>query len=209
MRVERDQSVELLLALRRDGPVPLVSQIEDQLREAIRAGTLRPGTRLPSSRDLARQFGVSRGVVVNAYRQLGAEGYLAARQGAPTSVSTVAGAAAPASAAEPPPRLPRFNLRPGVPDVSSFPRNAWLRSVRRALATMPDADLGYGDPRGVLPLRSTLAQYLGRVRGVLADPARIVVTNGYAQGQGLVCRALAAGGVRRIAVEVPAIPSSA
>jgi GntR family transcriptional regulator / MocR family aminotransferase len=205
VRVEQDQSVELLLALRRDAQMPLVSQIEDQLREAIRAGTLRPGTRVPSSRDLARQLGVSRGIVVNAYRQLGAEGYLAARQGAPTSVSTAAGAAAPASVTEPPARPPRFDLRPGVPDVSTFPRH-WLHSVRRALATMPDADLGYGDPRGVVPLRSTLAQYLGRVRGVLADPARIVVTNGYAQGQGLVCRALAAGRVRRIAVEDPSHP---
>ena len=206
MRLEQDQSLELLLALRKDAQMPLGSQIEDQLREAIRARTLRPGTRLPSSRDLARQLDVSRGVVVNAYRQLGAEGYLAARQGAPTSVSTAAGAAAPASAAEPPTRLPRFNLRPGVPDVSTFPRNAWLRSVRLALVTMPDADLGYGDPRGVVPLRSTLAQYLGRVRGVLADPARIVITNGYAQGQGLVCRALAAAGVKRIAVEDPSHP---
>jgi GntR family transcriptional regulator / MocR family aminotransferase len=204
--VEQDQSVELLLALRRGAELPLVSQIEDQLREAIRAGTLRPGTRLPSSRDLAGQLEVSRGVVVNAYRQLGAEGYLAARQGAPTSVSTAAGPAAPASAAEPSPPRPRFDLRPGVPDVSGFPRNTWLRSVRRALATMPDVDLGYGDPRGVVPLRSTLAQYLGRVRGVLADPARIVVTNGYAQGQGLVCRALASGGIKRIAVEDPSHP---
>jgi GntR family transcriptional regulator/MocR family aminotransferase len=205
--VEQDQSVELLLALHRDGQVPLGAQIEDQLREAIRAGTLGPGTRLPSSRDLAGQLGVSRGVVVNAYRQLAAEGYLAARQGAPTSVSTAASpAAAPASVAKPTPVRARFDLRPGVPDTSAFPRNAWLRSVRRALATMPDVDLGYGDPRGVVPLRSTLAQYLGRVRGVLADPARIIVTNGYAQGQGLVCRALAAGGVRRIAVEDPSHP---
>ena len=79
-----------------------------------------------------------------------------------------------------------------MPDVSTFPRAAWLRSLREALATMPDADLRYGDPRGVDALRSALADYLGRVRGVVADPARVVVTTGYTQGLGLVCHALAA-----------------
>ena len=86
----------------------------------------------------------------------------------------------------------RFDFRPSVPDVSTFPRAAWLRSLREALATMTDADLGYGDPRGVDVLRAALADYLGRVRGVVAEPARVVVTCGYSQGLGLVCRALAA-----------------
>jgi GntR family transcriptional regulator / MocR family aminotransferase len=64
----------------RGGALPLTAQIEDQLRRAIRIGLLNPGTALPSSRDLARQLGVSRGVVVSAYMQLGAEGYIVARQ---------------------------------------------------------------------------------------------------------------------------------
>jgi GntR family transcriptional regulator / MocR family aminotransferase len=71
---------------------------------------------------------------------------------------------------------------------------------------MTDADLEYGDPRGVEVLRSALADYLGRVRGVVADPARVVVTCGYSQGLGLVCRALAAGGAERIALEDPCNP---
>jgi GntR family transcriptional regulator/MocR family aminotransferase len=79
-------------------------------------------------------------------------------------------------------------------------------SVREALATMTDADLGYGDPRGVDALRSALAAYLGRVRGVVADPARIVVTCGYSEGLGLVCRALAERGASRIAFEDPCFP---
>jgi GntR family transcriptional regulator/MocR family aminotransferase len=90
--------------------------------------------------------------------------------------------------------------------VSSFPRTEWLRSLRKALATITDGDLGYGDPRGVVVLRSTLAGYLGRVRGVVADPARVVVTSGYSQGQGVVCRALVAHGARRIAFEDPSHP---
>jgi GntR family transcriptional regulator/MocR family aminotransferase len=93
-----------------------------------------------------------------------------------------------------------------VPDVSTFPRAAWLRSLRQALATMTDADLGYGDPRGVEVLRSALADYLGRVRGVVADPEYIVITNGYTQSLSLVCHALAAAGAKRIALEDPSNP---
>ena len=78
--------------------------------------------------------------------------------------------------------------------------------MREALATITDADLGYGDPRGADALRSALADYLGRVRGVVADPEHIVVTSGYTQGLGLVCRALAAAGAKRIALEDPSNP---
>jgi GntR family transcriptional regulator/MocR family aminotransferase len=203
---ETSQPVELLLALRRDAPRSLAAQIEEQLREAIRAGTIHPGARVPSTRDLARQLGLSRGVVVNAYAQLGAGGYLVLRQGSQPRVSEAAALATARAAVGPPVERPRFDFRPGVPDVSLFPRTAWLRSLREALATIADADLGYGDPRGVERLRSALADYLGRVRGVVADPTRIVVTSGYAQGLGLVCRALAAAGATRIAFENPCHP---
>jgi GntR family transcriptional regulator/MocR family aminotransferase len=145
----------------RGGALPLTAQIEDQLRRAIRIGLLNPGTALPSSRDLARQLGVSRGVVVSAYMQLGAEGYIVARQGSRPRVSRTAAPAELAVELDPSPPRPRFDFRPGVPDVSTFPRSVWLRSVRRALATMPDAELGYGDSRGVAELRSALADYLG------------------------------------------------
>ncbi|MGH3040261.1 MAG: PLP-dependent aminotransferase family protein, partial [Gaiellaceae bacterium] len=202
---ETSQASELLLAVARGDSRPLAVQIEDQLRGAIRGGSPHAGTRLPSSRDLARQLGVSRGVVVSAYRQLGAEGYLVTRQGSRPRVSETATAPDVVRESAPPAR-PLFDFRPGVPDVSTFPRRAWLRSVRRALAELPAADLGYGDPRGVESLRTALAEYLGRVRGVVADPARVVVTNGYAQAQGLACRALVDAGVRRIGIEDPSHP---
>ena len=193
----------------RDGSRTLGAQIEDQLRRAIR--DRRPATgcaALPSTRDLARQLAVSRRVVVDAYAQLAAEGYLSLRQGARPRVSAAAAAASGTRAAvatRPAPRA-RFDFRPSVPDVSTFPRAAWLRSLRDALATITDADLGYGDPRGVEVLRCALADYLGRVRGVVADPEHIVVTNGYTQGLGLVCHALAAAGAKRIALEDPSNP---
>jgi GntR family transcriptional regulator / MocR family aminotransferase len=204
---ETSQSVELLVAVTRTGSRTLGSQIEDQVRSAIRDGALRPGTAIPSTRDLARQIGVSRRIVVDAYAQLAAEGYLTLRQGARPRVARSAAPDRPRDVTEPPaPRSTRFDFRPSVPDVSAFPRAAWLRSLRSALATMTDADLGYGDPRGAEALRTALADYLGRVRGVVADPDHIVVTNGYTQGLGLVCHALAATGATRIAVEDPSNP---
>ncbi len=191
----------LLLGLR--GAGPLRTQLEEQLRERVRSGRLAPGVALPSTRALARELGVSRGVVVDAYAQLAAEGYLITHQGAPTRVSE---AAAPPPGAAPEPadeRPPRFDFRPGGPDVGLFPRGAWLASLRRALRAAPDVRLDYGDPRGTPELRRALARYLGRVRGVAADPGRVVVTSGMAQGMAVFARALAGQGVRRMAIEDP------
>ena len=194
---------ELLLALDRGGSSPLRAQVEEQLRAAMRDGLLVPGTSLPSTRALARELGVSRGVVVEAYDQLAAEGYLAGRQGAPTRVAEAAFRAAAAEPATEPERPPRFDFRPGSPDVSLFPRTRWLASLRRALREAPDARLDYGDPRGAPELREALASYLGRVRGVACDPARVIVTSGMAQGMALFGRALVDRGDRRIGVEDP------
>jgi GntR family transcriptional regulator/MocR family aminotransferase len=201
---ETSQPIELLLTVTRDGPGTLGAQIEDQLRRAIRDGSLKPGARVPSTRDLARQLGVSRRIAVDAYSQLAAEGYLTVRQGARPFVSdaaTVTGAPGPAPAGPGPP--PRFDFRPSVPDVAAFPRTAWLRSLRAGLSAITDHELAYGDPRGVESLRSALADYLGRVRGVVADQDRVVVTCGFLQGLGVVCHSLAERGAKRIAVEDP------
>jgi GntR family transcriptional regulator / MocR family aminotransferase len=207
VRDESSQPVELLLSVKRDCALRLGRQIEDQLRRAIREGALRPDARLPSTRDLSRELGISRRVVVDAYAQLAAEGYLNLRQGARPRVSQ---AAMPARSAMPSPTglatHPRFDLRPSMPDVSMFPRRVWLRSVREALRTMADEDLGYGDPRGTLPLRSALADYLGRARGVVCEPEHILITTGYTQGLNLACQALARRGARRIALEDPSNP---
>ena len=204
---ETSQPVELLLTISREGPETLVAQIEGQLRVAIRDGSLRPGAQVPSTRDLARQLGVSRRVVVDAYGQLAAEGYLLLRQGARPQVSeaTAAGVASE-HVATAPARPPRYDFRPSVPDVSDFPRSSWLRSLRQALGAIADLDLGYGDPLGVEDLRIALSDYLGRVRGAVAEPGRVIVTSGYTQGLALVAHALATGGARRIAIEDPTNP---
>ena len=207
--VEPSRPLELLLAVDRDDARTLGEQIEHRLRQAVQRGELRPGARLPSTRDLARQLSVSRRVTVGAYGQLAAEGYIVLRQGAHPRVAEGARpAATPREQAAPlaPQRPPRFDFRPSRPDVSAFPRAAWARCLRGAVATIADAELVYGDPCGVEPLRTVLAEYLGRSRGVAADPAHVVVTSGYLQGLGILCRALAATGVRRIALEDPSAP---
>ena len=195
-------SLELGLALQR-GAGPLRSQLEDSLRRAVHAGALAPGTALPSTRGLARDLGISRGVVVEAYDQLVAEGYLVSRQGAPTRVAqTTAGTQAGAAAIRDE-AAPRFDFRPGGPDLALFPRARWLTSLRRALRDAPDARLDYGDPRGAPELRAALAAYLGRVRGVACGPDDVVVTSGMAQGMALLGRVLVARGCRQVALEEP------
>ena len=141
--------VDILVSVDRESPRTLGRQIEDQLRQAIRDATLRPGSRLPSTRDLARELGVSRPIVVDAYAQLAGEGYLELRPGTRPRVTGCAGPCQPPTTrrADPLPE-PRYDLRPGVPDLSTFPRSAWLRSLREALASMRDADFGYTDPHG-------------------------------------------------------------
>ena len=177
--------------------------LEAALREAVQTGRLAPGTRLPSSRSLAVDLGIARNSVAEAYGQLIAEGWLTARQGSGTRVAEAAAPApAPAAAQSPPGLRPiRYDLRTGSPDLSAFPRSAWLSAARKALSAAPSQALGYGDPRGLLELRTVLAGYLARARGVRASPDRIVVCTGFTQGLALLCRVLPGAGVTRIALE--------
>jgi GntR family transcriptional regulator / MocR family aminotransferase len=146
---------------------------------------------------------VSRRLVVDAYAQLLAEGYLTARRGAGTFVSDAASAASAPAVAQAPGAL-RFDFFPGYPDLASFPRRAWLRAVRETLSATAPASLGYPDAHGAVELRRALAEHLRRVRGVVADPERIVVCSGTAQALLLLARAL---GGSHLAVEDPGLPA--
>jgi GntR family transcriptional regulator/MocR family aminotransferase len=235
----------------RGGLVALHRQLERGLQDAIRSGRLQPGAPLPSTRALAGELALSRGVVVEAYEQLTAEGYLESRPGGKTRVAERAdvdqsysrdghrrnrhrsGARIrayeptrattdeePRLASEPPSEdvvLPSFALSRarhdfsyGRPDVSAFPRAAWLRSLKRVLNEAPAERLSYIDGRGAIELREALASYLNRVRATSAAPGHIVITNGFAQGQRLVLQVIRdlrrQGGQRgpmRVAMEDP------
>jgi GntR family transcriptional regulator / MocR family aminotransferase len=173
--------------------------LEAALREAVRSGRLAAGTPLPSSRALAADLGLARNTVVEAYGQLVAEGWLAARHGSGTWVAQRPDRPAPVPVPppEPGPRGARYDLQPGSPDVSAFPRSAWLAAARRALASASAASLGYTDPRGLEPLRVALAGYLARARGVAVTPDRVVVCAGYAQALAVLGRVLSGGSLGR------------
>jgi len=201
--------IELLITVDRSAAEPMRIQLERQLRAAIRGGALRPGGELPSTRDLARHLGVSRPLVVEAYTQLAAEGYVALRQGA---TPRVADAAPQHHRRDFPPESFvtahfRYDFRPGIPDLSTFPSTRWLKSVEAALQSMEPNDFGYGQRFGVWPLREALADYLGRVRGVSADPRQILVTGGFEQARTYLARALRRRGVSHLAVEEPGYAS--
>ncbi|HEV2997989.1 MAG TPA: PLP-dependent aminotransferase family protein [Solirubrobacteraceae bacterium] len=208
---------ELLIELDRAARGSLRAQLENGLREAVRSGRLAAGGRLPATRALAADLGVSRRLVVDAYAQLLAEGYLVARHGAGTFVAEAAGALAP-SPRESVPRAVRFDFFPGYPDLASFPRGPWLRALRETLREMPHDRLGYPDSHGAVELRNALAEHLRRVRGVAADPGAIVVCSGAAQALVLLARVLAGVSAGpdvatpqlqprlRIAVEDPGLP---
>ncbi len=194
---------ELLVPLDRAASTPLRAQLENGVRDAIRTGRLAPGDRLPSSRMLAADLGLSRGVVQECYEQLAAEGYLLSRTGSGTTVAaTSAGTVDPADPTTRSPRAARSTRRgvsperlvadfeSGVPDLSSAPRTDWAWAVQEVCRDAPHTAFDYGDPLGVPALRETLAAYLRRVRAVEATPDQVLVCNGMAQGLSLVLQAL-------------------
>ncbi|AXG76686.1 MocR-like pyridoxine biosynthesis transcription factor PdxR [Streptomyces paludis] len=177
------------------------------LREAVRSGRLGAGTRLPASRELAADLGVSRGLVTEAYEQLTAEGYLRSGRGAGTWVGDAVRAAdRPARDLAPRPPGARADFRPGTPDPALFPRAAWSAAYRSVLATLENDALGYPDPRGLPALRTALAALLTRRRGVAADPERLVVCSGVAQATTLFGAVLYGRGLRAIGAEDPGSP---
>jgi GntR family transcriptional regulator/MocR family aminotransferase len=196
----------------------LRARAEHALREAVRSGRLPPGARLPATRALAQQLGVSRGVVVEAYAQLAAEGYLDTRRGGGTRVAEhpapsgpartrgeEAGAddAGTAGAPEQDASAPRWDLRPSLPAVDGFPRQAWLGAITRILRTIPDQRLGYGDRNGEPELRAALAASLARTRGVRTTEDQVIVTGGLRDSLPLLWRLLKARGAKRVGVEEP------
>ncbi|MEV7522646.1 PLP-dependent aminotransferase family protein [Streptomyces sp. NPDC091371] len=203
------------VTLVRESEIPLTSQIQRFIKKEVTEGILHPGTRLPSSRRLADDLGVSRSVVVEAYGQLVAEGYLEAVQGAGTQVVRHLDRPVPAppvpsllddghaARREPP---VRWDLRPGGGNVPDFPRREWLACYQRALQTADPAGLDYPPLAGDSRLRVELAHYLGRMCGVRSTPGQVVVTAGFAQALGLLAAVLPRLGIGALGIENPGHP---
>ncbi|WP_206078004.1 MocR-like pyridoxine biosynthesis transcription factor PdxR [Prauserella endophytica] len=194
--------------------------LAERLRLAIADGRLPVGGRLPATRVLAADLRVSRGVVTEAYQRLTEDGHVVGRGRAGTVVVSAPLAPVPsASPPEPPTPFPvtpgvdvfdtlrtaraRIDLSSGVPDLAAFPRSAWLRAERAVLGRLAPADFGYGDPRGTPALRTAVATWLARYRGIRVDPAEVVVVAGVAQALGLLAQVLRDNGITTVAVEDP------
>lgn len=189
---------------------PVIRQVYDQVRDAIHAGALKPGGRLPSSRDLAGRLGVARASVVAAYDQLLAEGYAEGRTGSGTFVSKdLSGVLDILPTAEPAPQRPAdlraaplTNMPPPSDQTFSNGRtlmdaralDAWAASTRRALRNLSPAHFGYSEPAGDARLRSAVADYLRAARGVVCEPEQVVITTGAQHAVDLSIRLLLRSG---------------
>lgn len=222
--------MQLAIPLSRAGE-PLFRQVYRGLRQAILSGALRVDDQLPSTRDLAEQLDISRTVVLLAYDQLLAEGYVVGHRGSGTYVSKSLGAgslgagkpsrpqkpaklslsrfgAAAANAAEtldfpnrPPARL-RYDFAYGGSDMTVFPFEAWRRILLRHALKAPVRELDYGPAAGAPALRDAICAHLRRSRAVICDPAEVIVVNGAQQALDLVARVLVERG-DRVAIEDP------
>ncbi len=203
----------MLLPELRNAPGPLYRRLYLALKASIRDGRLGPSARLPSTRSLADDLGVSRNTVMLAYEQLASEGYLSSRERGRTSVAAGTGPKKPPAreggqaevrlsayarrlagkvgtgSFAPRPGI-RYDFRYGRPAVDEFSRAIWRRLLAvRARKPSRDA-LGYAAPQGDAHLREALASYLGRARGIACDAEQVVIVNGSQQGIDLVSRVL-------------------
>jgi GntR family transcriptional regulator/MocR family aminotransferase len=197
---------DLLVRLDRAGADPVGAQLQSELREAIRTGRLAPGERLPSSRAMAADLGVSRGLVQASFEQLVAEGYLETHERSATRVAATAAVVATPSSRPRAAAGIEVDFRPGVPDLRSFPTRDWLWALGEAARTAPTATAGYGDPQGDATLRGVVAAYLRRVRSAAVELDDVIICNGFTQGVRLVLEVLARRGIREVGFEDPGHP---
>lgn len=199
------------IPLDRKSPIPLIRQIYSGMRARILSGSLRSGSRLPSSRELAEHLGVSRNVVMEAFEMLYSEGFTTARHGSGTFVAS--GTSYPAALAvrsikaetvsmgyESPEGV--INFKPGTPDLRQFPLRSWMQAVKAAYLHPVDDAMGYGQPEGRRELRRAIRDYVVGQRGVACHPDQIIITAGTTQAIGIACHLLL-GRRRDVVLEDP------
>jgi len=201
---------DLPLHVNRGDTEPMAAQIASQIRYAVSGGVLGGGERMPSSRELARLLGVSRTVVMGAYMQLFAEGWLEGRHGSGTYVAagthaTASATGSPAPQAPPERRdEPVIELAPGIPWAAGIDQGIWRRALRYAGTQPPSA---WPDPAGLPDLRAEVTTYMRRTRGLAASTAEVLITRGVAAGLALLVAGIVKPG-DRVGVEDPGYPSA-
>lgn len=207
----------LPLALDAQLAMPIPTQLTAQIRQLIAEQVLSPGDHIPSTRALAKQLGISRGSVVTAYDQLAAEGYIVTAHGSGTTINPGLHLLKPKELESPKPSAPRssaqtaqprarphsqiLNLDPGVPDTSTLIDSAWRASWRKASSNPP----AQRPAQGLMDLRIEIAEHLRRMRGLVVDPSRIIVTAGAREGLALLLQTF--NEPAHIGVESPGYPS--
>jgi len=191
------------ISINRSRETPLIRQVYDQVRRNILQGELQAGEQLPSTRQLAADLQVSRIVIVEAYDQLLAEGYIESRQGSGTYVAegayletmynTQPSHALPLTDAGKE-RRDLIDFRPGLPALDLVPRQRWGQLAARVCAEVSPSAFGYALPEGSTTLRSALARYLAKTRGIRCDPHQLLITSGAAQAFALIARLLLSPG---------------
>jgi GntR family transcriptional regulator / MocR family aminotransferase len=216
------------IVLDRSLPRSLGSQLCDRLRALVLSGTLAGGARLPSTRELSRELGISRTLVLDAFEQLEAEGYIEGRKGAGSFVVQGSALKGPAQVGRPRALAPRATAAVARPDPAAaaaradrraapvdfktapaldlFPREAWARALASAARTLPTAAIGYGEGDGLGSLREETAAYLFRSRGIRVEPEEVFITSGISQALGIVSRSLLRPGGRAV-LENPCQPA--
>ncbi|NEN82648.1 PLP-dependent aminotransferase family protein [Paenibacillus elgii] len=193
----------LWIPIDRSLDMPLIGQVYGQIRDRILKGELPSGEKLPSTRELSGELKVSRNVVLEAYDQLLAEGFLISRRGAGTFVAEgacleqrrrVTEAMAPSVYDNLLKDEGLVNFRSGIPALDRFPRRIWAQLSSAVWNEASSAVLGYDTPEGRPELRHVLAQYLLKSRGVYCHPDQLVITSGATQALSLVSKLLLSPG---------------
>lgn len=206
-----------LIPFEPSSPVPYYRQIYDGYRNAILSGQLRPGERLPSTRALATELGISRLPAVSAFEQLLHEGYIEGRQGSgsfvketiPDELATVERVPARDVKAATV-RAPHSNFGPfrvSLPALDRFPHALWSRIVARQAKGLTIETMAYGDPAGHMPLREAIADYLRTARAVRCEAAQVLIVSGSQMALQICALALLPRG-KSVCIEEPGYPGA-
>ncbi len=201
------------ISLSRNSPQTLPLQLTNSLRAAVREGRLGPGDRLPASRTMAAELGVSRNIVTACYEQLVSEGYFTSRVGRGTFVvsniewgssRTLPPSSRTSEARQPAPV--RYDLTAGTPDLGALPTRRWIETVAEAHRNAHSTKWDYSRAQGEETLRKEIADYLFRIRGITVSPVRIVVTAGTSEALRLLAGYAHQGENQPFFAEDPSIP---
>ncbi|MEN8906399.1 MAG: PLP-dependent aminotransferase family protein [Clostridiales bacterium] len=198
---------------RNDNSKTLVSQVYEEIKSKIHNGIIIPSQKIPSTRQLSKDLQVSRNVIVEAYEQLYAEGYIKTLRGSGTFINNglflenyktlhkIKRENIKGLKIEPDENI--IDFRTGVPNLSMFPKELWGKLYKKVCQQIDSIQFDYHEPRGCYDLRYELAVYLKRTRGILCQPSQVIITTGAAQSFSMIGEVFNNKDKKNILVEDP------